>query len=257
MAHALITGASKGIGKCIAEELAMRGYNLLLTSRSEELLKEVSSHLSHTYNVVVNYLVVDLSNHKSVEQLYLWCKSNNFNVNILVNNAGYGLSGKFEKYPLEQNLDMMQVNMVSPIQLCHLLLPILRNQTKSYILNVASSAAYQPVPGLSIYAASKSFILNFSRGLRQELKNSNVSVSCVCPGPTDTDFIIRANVGQRGLKVAHRVNLSPQRVAKIAINGMFAGKAEIVTGFRNKISVFFAWLLPKSILEHIAQRIYR
>jgi short-subunit dehydrogenase len=175
---------------------------------------------------------------------------------MLVNNAGYGLSGPLEKYTIAENINMMQVNMIVPVHLCQLFLPVLRQQTKSYILNIASSAAYQAIPYLSVYAATKVFILNFSRGLRQELRGTPVSVTCISPGATDTDFVVRAKVGAKGLKTADKVNMSPEAVAEIAVKAMYAGKAEVITGLLNKVGAFFVWLLPKGLVERTAMKIY-
>ncbi|WP_460973329.1 SDR family NAD(P)-dependent oxidoreductase, partial [Spirosoma migulaei] len=137
-----------------------------------------------------------------------------------------------------------------------LFLPQLRQQSKAYILNIGSSAAYQAVPGLSLYSASKSFVLQFSRGLHQELKRSPVSVTCVCPGSTDTNFADRAQIGEKGRKAAEKVNMTPHDVAKQAVDAMFAGKAELVTGLLNKAGKLMAWLLPKGLVEKTAGSIY-
>lgn len=257
MSYALITGASKGIGKAIAFELASKNHHLLLIARSADLLKTVAKEITDRFDVKVDYLATDLSSLTGSQQVFDWCVSNNYTVNILINNAGYGLSGAFEGYSMDENLNMMQLNMNTSVQLCQQFLPMLKQQPKSYILNVASSAAYQAVPGLSLYAATKIFLLNFSRGLRQELKNSSVTVSTICPGATDTDFSSRANVGAKALRTAEKVNMAPQDVAKIAIDGMFKGKAEIVPGIINKLNVFAAWLLPKELLERMAMALYK
>jgi uncharacterized protein len=256
MAYALVTGASKGIGKAIAEELAKRKHDLLLIARSGELLQQVAEGIIVKFKVKVSFLSIDLSEIASANNVFEWCTQNNYQVNIVVNNAGYGLSGRFEDYSIADNSNMMQLNMLTLVQLCQLFLPSLKQQSKAYILNIASSAAYQAVPGLSLYAATKVFVLNFSRGLKQELHNSSVSVTCVCPGSTDTDFSVRAKVSIRGLQAAEKVNMTAESVAKIAVNGMFKGKAEIITGIVNKIGAFGAWILPKVILERIAMKIY-
>jgi hypothetical protein len=151
---------------------------------------------------------------------------------------------------------MMTLNMSTLVSLTRLFLPELRNQSRSYILNIASSAAYQAVPGLSIYAATKAFVLMFSRGLRQELHKTSVSVTCVCPGATDTDFPNRAQVGPKGLKAAEKLNMSPETVALLATRAMLSGKAEVITGFVNKVGATLAWLLPKNLVENIAGKIY-
>jgi len=256
MTFTLITGASKGIGKAIAEELAKRQCNLILIARSETLLKEEAQYLADKYKIKTDYLAIDLSSAGVAEDIYNWCTNKNYTVNILVNNAGYGLSGSLEKYSVEENINMMQVNMIIPVHLCQLFLPMLRQQQQSYILNIASSAAYQAVPYLSLYAATKVFILNFSRGLRQELRKTPVSVTCISPGATNTDFVVRAKIGKKGLKAADKVNMSPESVAGIAVRAMFAGKAEVITGLLNKLGAFAVWLLPKGLVERTAMKIY-
>ncbi|MGI4728846.1 MAG: SDR family NAD(P)-dependent oxidoreductase [Janthinobacterium lividum] len=257
MAYALITGASKGIGKAIATELASRKTDLLLVARSAENLKVLAEELHEKYAVKTAFLAIDLSAENAVKQVFNWCLKENFSINILVNNAGYGLSGNFDKYKLEENLNMLQLNMLVPVELTQLFLPQLLSQPKAYILNTASSAAYQSVPGLALYAASKSFLLSFSRGLHQELKSKNVSVTCLSPGATDTDFVVRAQLGPKGLKAANQVNMTPEAVAKIAVKAMFKGKAEVIAGAINKLSAFASWLLPKSFVERTAMKIYQ
>ena len=257
MAYALITGASKGIGKAIAIELAKRKINVLLVSRSADELELVSKEINQKHGVKTAYLAIDLSLDDAPEKVLNWCHQNKYEINILVNNAGYGLSGYFDKYSLEDNLNMMQLNMRTPVALIKLFLPDLSARPQAYILNTASSAAYQSVPGLALYAASKSFLLNFSRGLYQELKSKNISVTAVSPGATDTDFVLRANLGEAGLKAAQKVNMMPEAVARIAVKAMFAKKPEVITGGINKLSAFFTWLLPKSLVENVAMRIYK
>jgi hypothetical protein len=256
MAYALITGASKGIGLAIASELARRKFNLLLVARSESLLQQISHQLVTEHGIKTDFLSVDLSQKGAAQQVFDWCGQKQYGVQMLVNNAGYGLSGPFEKHTLAEHTDMMQVNMTTLVELTYLFLPQLRQQSKAYILNIGSSAAYQAVPGLSLYAASKSFVLQFSRGLRQELKRSPVSVTCVCPGATDTNFVDRAQIGEKGRKAAEKVNMTPDDVAKQAIEATLAGKTELVTGLLNKAGKLMAWLLPKGLVEQTAGSIY-
>lgn len=257
MSYALITGASKGIGKAIAQELAARKNNLLLVARSAEKLEQVAKEFTEKYGVKTACLAIDLSEENAAQKVFTWCIENNYTVNILVNNAGYGLSGAFDKYPLPENLNMLQLNMLVPVALTQLFLPELLLQPRAYILNTASSAAYQSVPGLSLYAASKAFLLSFSRGLHQELKHKTVSVTCVSPGATDTDFVVRAQLGPKGLKAANQVNMTPNAVAKIAVKAMFARKPEVITGTVNKLGAFLSWLLPKGLVERTAMKVYQ
>ncbi len=256
MSVALITGASKGIGKAIAIELAARKYDLVLVARSAALLQSVAVELREKYKVEVDYFAIDLSLSDSPQRIFDWCAEKKYSINVLVNNAGYGLSGLFDKYSVAENTNMLQLNIIALSQMCQLFLPQLKNQSESYILNIASSAAYQAVPYLSLYSASKSFVLSFSRGLRQELRKTSVSVTCISPGSTDTDFANRAQIGEKGLKTAEKVNMQPQVVAKIAVDSMFAGKAEVITGLINKLGAFMVWLMPKSLVEKTAMKIY-
>ncbi len=256
MSFALITGASKGIGKNIAFELAKRKTDVLLVARSEMLLKELCSTLRAQFGVKAYYFVADLSLTNAPENILHWCTANNYPVNILVNNAGYGLSGSFEKYSAKEHADMMRVNMLALVEMTSLFLSLLKEQPQAYILNIASSAAYQAVPYLSVYAATKSFVVSFSRALHYELKKTTVSVTCISPGATDTDFPNRANVGAKGKKAAEKLNMKPEEVAAIAVEKMFARKTEVITGFINKLGAALAWLAPKSIAEKTAASIY-
>ncbi len=256
MPFALITGGSKGIGKAIAEILASKGFDLLLVARSAELLETVSSEIHASTKRTCRWLAIDLSLGKAAEEVHDWCVQNNFEISILVNNAGYGLSGGFEKYLANDHAEMLQVNIITLTKLTRLFLPALQRQPTAYILNIGSTASYQAVPMLSAYAASKSYVLNFSRGLNQELKGTHVSVTCVCPGPTDTNFVNRAQVGPKGQKAAERFNMTPQKVAEIAVDSLFRKKPEVITGAANKLSAFFAWLLPKTLVERIAKKLY-
>lgn len=256
MSYALITGASKGIGKAIAFELAAKGYNLLLVARSEDLLRQTGDEIKSRHAVQVRHFAIDLSAHDAAQAIFQFAQQHALAVSILVNNAGYGLSGPFESYSLEQHLNMMQVNCTSVVQLTHLFLPQLKQQPGSHILNISSSAAYQAVPYLSVYAASKSFVLSFSRGLRYELRKTAVNITCVCPGSTDTDFATRAQVGEKAMKTAQKVNMTAEQVGKAAVNAMFSKKAEVITGAINKLGGFLTWLLPKKVLEGGAARIY-
>jgi len=256
MAYALITGASKGIGLAIAKELARRKFDLLLVARSESLLAEVASQLASEHNVKTDFLAVDLAQSGAAQRVFDWCRQKQYTLQMLVNNAGYGLSGPFEKHSMSEHTNMMAVNMTALVELTYLFLPQLRQRSKAYILNIGSSAAYQAVPGLSLYAASKSFVLQFSRGLHQELRRSTVSVTCVCPGSTDTNFVDRAQIGDKGRKAAEKVNMTPTEVARQAVEATLAGKTELVTGLLNKAGKLMAWLLPKGLVEQTAGSIY-
>jgi short-subunit dehydrogenase len=256
MSYAVITGGSKGIGKEIALELASRGYNLLIVARNSYELQMVKDEIKKKFNLEVEFFVSDLSQTDSVEKLYNWVIEKNVDVRILVNNAGYGLVGGFEKYSLIDHQKMMQVNMNAVVELCYRFYPILEGKGQTYILNIASSTAYQAIPLMSLYAASKVFVLNFSRGLHHEWKSRGISVTAVSPGATNTSFNDRANLQEKARKAAEKVTMTPGEVAKLAVSGMFAQKAEVITGFINKLGAFLAWIAPKAISEKVAKGIY-
>lgn len=257
MSFALITGASKGIGLAIAKELASRKINLLLVARSENLLAELASEISKEYGVDCFYLSQDLSREDAADAVYHWCLQQNYSVNILVNNAGYGLSGSFEKRSMEETIGMMNVCVTTALKLIHLFLPQLKQQQKAYILNIGSSSAYQSIPYMAAYAAAKSFMVSFTRALKYELRNTNVVATVVSPGVTDTDFPLRADVPEKGLKAAAKVSMSAAAVAKIAVNSMFKERSEVLTGFITKVTVFFVKLLPKKFSERTAAKFYQ
>ena len=257
MSYALITGASKGIGKAIAEELAQKGFDILLIARSENLLRENCQQIKRKFNVGCDYLVTDLADPAAVSKILNWCIEHQFQVSVLVNNAGFGIAGPFDKSSLTENLNMMQVNMVTPVLLSEAFIPFLRQEPKAYILNVGSTTAYHAIPLMSLYAASKVFMLRFSRGLHEELRKTNISVTCVCPGTTDTDFSYQARVNPKAIKTGERVSMSPAAVAHIAVKGMMQKKKEVVPGFINKLTVFLVWLLPLNWSERTAHKIYR
>lgn len=254
--YAVITGASKGIGKSIAIELAKRQYNLVLVARSENLLNEVKKEIKSSYKVEVEILDLDLSENGSASKLLAFCETKNLKVSVLVNNAGYGLSGKIDKHAIEANSNMIQLNVLSLTQITQTFLPILEKNAPAYILNVASTASYQAIPGLAIYSATKAYVLSFSRALYHELKSRNISVTALSPGPTATDFSDRAQIGEKGLKAAEKVNMTAEEVAKIGVDALFDKKPEVVTGILNKIGAVGAGLLPKFLAEKIAGSIY-
>lgn len=255
MTYALITGASKGIGKALAEGLAQKKYNLLLVARSAEELSSLAILLTERWKVTVNWLALDLSLPDAARQLYQWCIDNQYDVSILVNNAGYAVWGNFASQSLDAQLSMVQVNAQTPVALCHYMLPLLQKHPRSYILNVSSTAAYQAVQTLSLYAASKAFMLLFSRGIRQELKGTGVTVTCLSPGPVNTNFIERAGM-QSIQATAEKFGMTPEAVAAIALKGMFRGRSEIIPGPLNALSSFLTRVVPKSLVEKIAGSLY-
>lgn len=255
MTYALITGASGGIGLAMAQELAARKHSLLLVARSGEKLESICRELKVRFDVSAHYLACDLSQPNAYRLILEWVAQNSFSVNILINNAGYGIWKKVEDSSIEEIQNMLNLNIVTLVSLCRALVPELKRHSQSYIMNVASTAAYQAVPTLAAYSGSKAFVILFTRSLRIELKNSPISVSCLSPGATSTGFVDRA--GMEAIKDrAEKVSMSAESVARIGIRGMFKKKAEILPGFINWFSVKLTYLLPKGIPEKIASGLY-
>lgn len=254
--YALVTGAGKGIGRSMAILLAQKGYNLLLVSRSESDLLALSTQIKAGYKIKAGYLPADLSKTGAALQVFDWVKNLNVPVSVVINNAGHGMWGNFDELDLTAQTGMMQVNMNALTELSYHFIPLLKLQQQAFILNVSSTAAYQAVPTLAVYAATKAFVLSFSRALRYELKNSNVSVSCLCPGPTDTGFAHSAGMDALA-ELAAKFNMTADEVAVIGIKGMFNKKAEIVPGFLNKLSAAAAVHSPKSLIERVTAGLYK
>lgn len=256
MGYALITGASGGIGLAMARELAARKHDVLLVARSGQTLEQHAAEIRKHFSVKAEVLALDLATPDASQKVLNWVTSSNYPVDILINNAGFGSWGLYEEIPESEFQGMMQLNMVTLANLCRAFLPILKKEKKAYILNVSSTAAYQAVPTLSLYAATKAFVLVLTRGLNWELKGTSVSASCLSPGPTSTGFIDRANLGRIKEK-AEKFTMSAESVAKIAVNGMFAGKPEVIPGLTNWLSAKLAEIVPKSIPETIARNLYK
>ena len=247
MAYALITGSSKGIGRALAFELAERKFDLLLTARSGSLLKELANELVDIYGIDVKYLELDLSQPGASHVISEFIAGNQLALAVVVNNAGYGLWGKFEALNLRQQISMLRLNNESIVSLTFELLPFLHQQPQAFILNVASTAAYQAVPYMSVYAASKSFLVSFSKGLAEELKGSRVSVTCLSPGEL-ADFV---NDTGEGWSHRAKYSFSVNEVAGQAVDALFGKKVECIPGFFSHINHLASKLFPKTFLEGI------
>ncbi len=241
--YVLITGASSGIGEALAHECAQRGLDLIVVALPGEKLSAVQETLERKYRVRVQAYETDLTQPGAPEALYQWCVENEFTVKALVNNAGVGHQGAFENGGITNKLSLLQINMLVPVSLVHHFLPMLKGRKESFILNVGSMASFVPVPYKCLYSASKTFVLNFSRSLRFELKDTPIKVSCLCPGPTLTNAQNRQNarsVGRRGTLL----EMSAPEVAKSAVTGMLAGKEIIIPGWKHRFLEFVSRCLP-------------
>jgi len=256
MQNAIVTGATGGIGQCIAAQLAAGKVNLLITGRRADVLARQAEDWQRVYGIRVDYLAQDLAQPDAPATLHAFAAERGFVPDVLVNNAGYGLWGPFEEVPIEAQLDMLQVNVMALTALTHLFIPQLLSQPRSYLLNVASLTAYQAIPNFATYAASKAYVVSFSRALYHEYRKRGLRVTCLSPGSTDTGFLDRA--GQQHLRaMADRFGMTPEVVARIALSALRSGKAEVVPGGLNKVNYAAAALLPKVILEKAAAKIFK
>jgi len=244
--YTLITGASEGLGKSLAVECAGRGMNLILVALPSIELYQVASFIRHKYKVMVCEFELDLVVEK--DRLYLWRKirENNFSIRTLINNAGSGVTSSFAEKGFEIWQHLIQLNITSVVHLTHLLMPVLKKHTKSYVLNVSSLAIFFYFPQKQVYGATKSFIYFFSRALRRELKKDGVSISILCPGGIKTTSELFF-LNQHGDRRARSSAMTPEDVAEIAIDGLLASKEIIIPGISNRFFMYLYNMLPAGI----------
>lgn len=185
---ALITGAASGIGLALAHEFASHGHSLILTSRLESELREVAAELTSTHKIDVGIIAADLEDPASPQKIFDSVERERVQIDILVNNAGLGCRGKFWEIPIEQEFSIVRVNIEAVLRLTHLFLPSMVSRNRGRLLTTASIAGFEPGPLLAVYHASKAFVLSFSEALATELEDTEITVTALCPGPTDTDF---------------------------------------------------------------------
>jgi len=225
----LITGASQGIGKALALECAKRGMNLFLVALPSSGLGEVSAQITQKFGVKVEYLETDLTRMDSCNEVYRYSKSKGLNINVLINNAGIGYNGKIDVMPAENVDQMIMLNVRATTMLVYLYLSDLMARTRAYILNVGSMAAYSPLPGKCIYAASKAYIMFLSKALAKELKKSCVSVTSVYPYGVMTNDIVKERINKSGI-LARSAVLEADEVAAVSISGMLKRKSILIPG---------------------------
>jgi hypothetical protein len=251
--YALITGASEGIGKALALECARQGWSVLLVALPNEKLEQAALEIHQLFPTVqVATLGIDLTLTTAPRAVYEWVVKNDFKVNMLINNAGVGYAGVFEEYATPEFFDVLiNLNIRATTQLTRLLLPVLRKQPKSYILNVSSLGAFQPVPYQTVYGGTKAFVYYFSRSLREELRGTGVSVSVVCPGGTNTNEVNRAR--NQDLKPLAKLSISePAYVAAVAVRGLLRGQEVIVPGRMNRWVLFLSAFVPMRVRIRMA-----
>ena len=250
---ALITGASAGIGTALARELAAGGTNLVLTARRRDRLAGLAAELSEKHNIRALVCVADLAQPLGPQQIFSFTEEKNIAIDLLANNAGFGAYGEFHKVALDRLVEMTQVNVTAVVHLTHLYLPGMISRGSGDILIVASTAAFQPVPYISTYAATKAFDLLFAEGLAEEVRQYGVRVCALCPGPTETEFFQVA-----GQRMSKRLGSeTAQKVAHVGLAGLAAGKSSVISGFTNWLGAETVRFVPRRRVARIIAGIYR
>lgn len=251
--NVLITGTSSGIGRELAKIFAAAGSDLVLVARREEELSNLADELRAVHAVTARVLPADLSQPAAAAAVCEVLDESGVDVDILVNNAGFGAHGTIAELSLERQLQMMRVNMVSMVDLSRRLLPGMIERGWGGILNVASTAAFQPGPHMAVYYATKAFVLHFTEALAQELAGTEIKVSCLAPGPVATGFAAAAGIEE---SVLFKVGvLDARKVAWAGYRGLRRGKAVVVPGLRNKLLVLALRFTPRSVVRRVVARI--
>jgi uncharacterized protein len=251
----LITGASSGLGLEFAQLAASKNYNLVLIARRQKELARISETLSLQHKIIVHTLEKDLSLTSSAQEIFKEVSERlNLEIDVLINNAGFGTNGQFHLNSFNTELDQIRVNVLSLVALTRLFIPGMIERDKGIILNVASTAAYQPGPYMSVYYATKAFVKNFSLGLNFELRKTNVKVTLFAPGPTRTEFQKRANM-KESIITNEMLMMDAPKAAKMGFEGALKGKKEIIPGFKNKLGVLAVKLLPEFIITRIVSKV--
>lgn len=248
---ALITGGSAGIGHELAKVFAANKFNLVLVARNEVRLKQVADELRTKHSIESKILVKDLALPAAPQEIFDALRDTP--ISVLVNNAGFGWRGAFAEGDLQQNtLDMMHVNMDSLVTLTRLFLPSMLARKSGRIMNVASTAAFQPGPFSNIYFATKAFVFSFSTALSEELNGTSVTATVLCPGPTQTEFFERAGMTNYRKGV---VMMDSSVVAKIGYDGLMRGKRIVIPGVLNQITARLARCMPTRFTARIVRKI--
>ncbi len=247
----LITGASGGIGEGLARRFAADGARLVLVARRADRLQQLATELQTRHGIEHVVIPLDLSTADAARTLYQDLQLHNLTIDVLVNNAGFGRNDHFEAISTADHLEMMQLNMVTLVQLTHLILPEMIARRRGIIVNVGSTASFQPGPYSTVYFATKAFVLSFSEGLSQEVREHGVAVTCLCPGPTRTDFGARSRM-DKNWNFIHG-SMSTDAVCDAAYRGLRRRKRIIIPGLMNWMLAFSVRFTPRPVILHLMQ----
>jgi hypothetical protein len=251
---ALVTGASSGIGVALARELAAAGVNLILTARRVERLQAVAAELGAGFGVEVRVLPADLNQRAAAAELFAATEGAGLPVDILINNAGLGQYGRFLDGKLEQELSMVEVNCTSVVHLTRLFVPKMVERKRGWVLVLASTASYQPVPYMATYAASKAFDRFFAEGLAAEVERYGVHVTALCPGPTESEFFLVAGSREMDRSMKRQ---SVVEVARIGLEALYGGRRAVIPYLGGRLMTFLQRALPRKTVVQQAEKMFR
>lgn len=258
MTTALVTGASSGIGAVFAQKLAERQHNLVLVARSQDKLQAIAEDLERQYAIQATVIAQDLTAPGGIEALFTQLGEQGLTVDLLINNAGFGTYGEFATASLDTTLNMVQLNVTALVELTHRCLESMRSRQSGCIINIGSTASFQPLPYFATYAATKAFVLSFTEALWHECKPYNVKVLAVCPGPTETQFFEVADFpDSMGDKIGANY-ASPEAVVEEALQALNQGRSNVVTGgLFNQVLVNSGRFFPREMLISAVGRLFK
>jgi uncharacterized protein len=250
-ATALITGASSGIGRSLARLFARDGYALILVARRGAVLEELAAELSRDHGVTVRVMPIDLTSPDAAMRLVADLRAAGVTVDVLVNNAGFGMQGAFAALPVDRQMQMIHLNVTALTALTRLLLPSMLERSRGGVLNIGSTAGFQPGPFMAVYYATKAYVVSFSEALADELSGSGLRISCLAPGPTATAFA--AEAGAADSRLFQGETMSVEEVARIGYEGWREGKFLVIAGQRNWWGALAIRLLPRAYVRKIVR----
>lgn len=254
----LVTGASSGIGRDFALIFAEKGYDLCLVARNQSKLSEIRTEIEEEFKVSVEIMSIDLSNNNSAQELFDSVCSKNMTIDILVNNAGFGTQGEHTDIELSKINQMIGLNITTLSNLCSLFGSEMKKNKGGYILNVASTGAYGPMPYFAAYGASKSYVLNFSEALAKELDDYNIVVTCLSPGVTKTNFYNAAGVGDKSKGVwSNKTRMDSRRVAECGVKALFSKKLSVIPGAMNSFMMSLMRFFPRNLLANLGKKVIK
>jgi uncharacterized protein len=249
----LITGASSGIGAAFARKLAKRGRNVLLVARSEDKLIALCNEIGRASGIRAQYVAMDLTEPDAAQRLVEETQKRDITIDMLINNAGFGSMGDFERLDRERELEMIELNIRSLVDLTHRFLGPMRERRQGTIINVASTAAFQAVPFMATYAATKAFVLSFSQALWEENRLHGVHVLALCPGVTDTNFFSASKIDRPPMRTVQ----TPEEVVDAALRGLARRKSIVIAGWANWITVEIQRVVPRAFVSKFVGKTLR